>query len=213
MSKAIEKIKESISSLLNAHSVFTKWDFIKKSIELQQEALALLESKPEQTEFTKVKLTQGKMAMVSNLDFDRVNALKWNARKDTKNGRWYAERANGVKMHRFILGLKMGDGTVVDHINGDGLDNRRENIRICSQSQNNRNRLPNKNSTSRFKGVSFKTEKGKWQAQISIEHKGIFIGYYDTEVEAAKAYDNAARKYHKEFAYLNFPQNALEKNR
>lgn len=102
-----------------------------------------------------------------------------------------------VLMHRLILpGVES-----VDHANGDGLDNRRSNLRAATQSQQNANRAPSPH-TSRFKGVCWDKSRGLWRATIK---DGGYIGRFKTEEEAARAYDARAIEMHGEFAYLNFP--------
>jgi len=103
--------------------------------------------------------------------------------------------------HRHI-----GDGLVVDHINCDGLDNRRANLRLATRQQNKCNSRPfSHRGTSKYKGVFWAKDRYKWRAAITFKGKTIRLGQFDNEIEAAKARDVAARKYHKEFAWLNFP--------
>jgi hypothetical protein len=97
---------------------------------------------------------------------------------------------------------------VIDHRNCDGLDNRRSNLRFATHAQNTLNRRKKKNAVSQFRGVWF--YKGKWGSQISSQGKRMFLGRFDNEIDAAKAYDEAARKYHGEFARLNFPELATK---
>lgn len=129
---------------------------------------------------------------------------------------WYVHKTRGyvestfngqtVKLHRCITGAKTGQ--VVDHINGDKLDNRRCNLRICTQAQNCRNnRNVRKNKTSLYKGVS--KYWNKWKAQIQVDKKKTHIGYYPTQEDAARAYDEKALELHGEFAYLNFPRRTM----
>ncbi len=106
-------------------------------------------------------------------------------------------------MHRQLLNCPAAK--FVDHINNNGLDNRKENIRPATRAQNsyNRKKYAN-NSRSKYKGVSFKKKNGKWTAQIGLNNKMLFLGYFKNEVDAARAYDRAARKYYGRFANLNF---------
>jgi len=107
-----------------------------------------------------------------------------------------------VFLHRFLMNAKRGD--IIDHINGNGLDNRKENLRFCTVSQNMFNRKKAFNSTSRYYGVSFDKHSKKWRSQIHTNGKSITFGRYDNEVDAAKAYDIRVKKYKGEFAKLTF---------
>lgn len=157
-----------------------------------------------------IKLTQGKVALVDDDDFERVNAFKWQAFKNYQT--WYARRNEGtsprknVRMHQYILGVK-GKASQVDHCDGDGLNNQRSNLRIATMMQNQANRGPQRNNTSGFKGV-YKHE-GNWRAQIKYKGEKISLGAYPDPAEAARAYDRKARELFGEFAWQNFPQ---EKN-
>lgn len=107
-------------------------------------------------------------------------------------------------MHRFILDAPTG--LEVDHIDKDGLNNQRDNLRIASRIQNSWNNGPNSKNKSGFKGVSFRKETKKWVAHIIVNGKQIYLGGFDNKVDAAKAHDKAARELEGEFAYLNFPE-------
>ncbi|GAH46575.1 unnamed protein product [marine sediment metagenome] len=118
------------------------------------------------------------------------------------------ERTKGqvVWMHRSIF--PPPQGMCIDHINNNALDNRKANLRLATHRQNNCNKLYAKRTASHSKyiGVSWHKYKKKWYAQISVNGKRKHIGYFDDEIEAGKAYDEAARKYHGDFAVLNFSQ-------
>jgi len=108
-------------------------------------------------------------------------------------------------MHREIMGSPKG--LLVDHRNLNRLDNRRENLRTATHSQNMQNRVKIRvKTTSQFIGVHWDPVERKWRAQISHQKKHLYLGRFQNEIDAAKAYDRAAIKYHTEFARLNFPQ-------
>jgi len=153
-----------------------------------------------------ISLTQGKVALVDDADFEWLNQWKWHACKGTRT--YYAKRESPtILMHREILGLKFGDGIETDHRNGDGLDNRRENLRKCTNAENCHNRVHLcSRKSSIYKGVNWDKRKQKWQARTRYEGKSIFLGYYDSEIDAARAYDRAALKYFGEFAKPNFKE-------
>ena len=157
-----------------------------------------------------VPLTQGKVAIVDDEDADRVLAAgEWTAW--WSGTRWYAARKVGVKrnqrtvfLHRFLLGLSPDDPQV-DHVDGDGLNNQRSNLRLATDSQNHANMSKPKRAypqSSRFKGVTLVRGK-RWQAYIQVRGRRIHLGVFDTEEEAAAAYDAAAREHFGEFARTN----------
>ena len=157
-----------------------------------------------------IVLTQGQYALVDDADYDWLNQYKWCA--VNMKGNFYAVRMsprrngkqNKILMHRQILGLEEGDKRQGDHINHNTLDNRRDNIRICTQQENHMNRKSRPNTSSRFKGVSWCSRTKKWMAQIRINRKQIFLGRFRFEELAALSYDFAALKYFREFANFNF---------
>ncbi len=108
-----------------------------------------------------------------------------------------------VFLHREIM--RPGPGEEVDHINGDGLDNRRSNLRRVTTAQNAGNQRASRSNSSGFKGVSWSTSSGAWRAQIQVARRSKHLGYFASKEEAARAYDAAALKRFGEFARLNFP--------
>ncbi len=149
----------------------------------------------------RIPLTQGQFALVDDNDFEQLNKHKWYAQALTYGGfaavRW---QSNGtVSMHRQIMNAPRG--LDVDHKNHNTLDNRRANLRICTRSQNLYNQLPQKNRTSRYRGVTF--HGGSWEARIKKNRNAIYIGRFPLEIEAAKAYDEKAKELYAEFACLN----------
>ncbi len=160
---------------------------------------------PPNDEIRYVALTQGKFALVDAADYEWLNQYKWYVSKghaDKCYAMCHAGRRRPIRMHRLLM--KPPAGLVVDHIDGNGLNNRRSNLRICTQAQNLRNR-PGRSATSRFKGVSFDKRRNLWAACISQKDRTIHIGYFEDEIEAAIAYDLRAIVLAGEFAYLNFP--------
>jgi len=109
-----------------------------------------------------------------------------------------------MMMHREVL--KVPDYLLVDHINHNGLDNRKANLRPATKTQNGRNRrkVNIQRCRSRYKGPCWYGRKKKWGVKIMVDGKSIFLGYFDDEIDAAKAYDTAAKKYFGDFASLNF---------
>jgi len=157
-----------------------------------------------------IQLTQGKVALVDDEDFEELNKHKWYASKDHHYTRWYAGRAiriDGKKytclMHRDVMNAPKDK--MIDHINHDGLDNRKCNLRVCSNSQNQCNMLKT-NKSSKYKGVHLRTynKKQYWCSQIVKNGKKEYIGIFNNEIDAAKAYDKRAKEAFGEFSYCNF---------
>lgn len=147
------------------------------------------------------KAGKGKFAWVDDQDYDLVKDYHWHI----KPGRdcEYAKTSTNLLMHRLILGVT-DSKTDVDHIDHDGLNNRRSNIRVCTRAQNRMNSFPNVNSSSHYKGVSWSKDRSKWRAQIKFNGKITHIGLFDYEMDAARAYDEVAKKYFGDYARPNF---------
>jgi hypothetical protein len=160
--------------------------------------------------YRRIYLGEGKFTIVEPVDFYWLNNFHWYG--SGKGECFYATRATRtnegksktVYLHREIM--KPPKGLLVDHINGDGLDNRRDNLRVATHSQNSCNRRKQKNTTSKFIGAHLDKRTSRWIAQIMYQRKMIHLGTFDNEIDAARAYDAAAKKYHGEFARLNFPE-------
>lgn len=166
-----------------------------------------------------IPLTKGQVTLIDDVDADLSN-LNWYASFNPTYGdggayiavrreNWVNGKRPTTVLHRVILGRilnrLLSSNEQVDHINRNPLDNRRENLRIATGSQNSSNQSKRKKCTSDYKGVSWYKRIGKWNSRITVEGKHVFLGYYGEEIEAAKAYDKAAKELHKEFAVLNFP--------
>jgi hypothetical protein len=151
----------------------------------------------------RIPLTRGRFALVDAADYYRLVKLNWYA---SSNGvTFYAcGKVTGkrIKMHRFIMAAP--DHLMVDHIDRNGLNNCRSNLRLCTPAQNCCNTASRK-GTSKYKGVGKGKNEKKWRAQINSNKKICHIGCFSEEIDAAKAYDKKARQLHGQFACLNFP--------
>ena len=154
-----------------------------------------------------IPLTQGKAALIDDADFDLVKSYGWCVDRRYKGSCYYVvtgSRQNGeyhkVYMHRLIM--SPSEGQDVDHINNNGLDNRRVNLRICTRTENLRNSR-SKGGSSKYKGVSWIKRRKKWQAQIMCNRRHFHIGYYSDDKCAADAYNESAKKLFGTFAKLN----------
>ena len=161
--------------------------------------------------YASMPLTQGKSTLV---DLDCLHFFeehKWRAHRGPR-GNWYVRsqgprkngRAPDLYLHKMIT--EVPKGMFIDHKNGDGLDNRRDNLRTVTHSQNMMNRRKLKASASIYKGL-YRTAYGNWGVAIRYGGMRVYLGTYSSEIEAAKVYDYAAMLYHGEFALLNFPVN------
>jgi hypothetical protein len=156
-----------------------------------------------------IPLKGGRLAKVDDDDYPIVCQYKWWI-QDHKT-RFYARtngptirgRRRGLLMHRLIFGLRFKDGKQIDHVNSDGLDNRRCNLRLCTNQENQFNRRRHGKFSSRFKGVYWDKRVGRWHAQIKLDNRRVNLGYFANESDAARAYNRAARKHFGEFANFN----------
>jgi hypothetical protein len=153
-----------------------------------------------------IPLTQGKVALVDDEDYEYLNQWRWYAQKDPNN--FYAVRNSYGKkgkqtriiMHRLIMDTP--ELLQVDHIDHNGLNNQKHNLRNCTRIENLRNRAAC--GFSRYLGVSCLPYGKRWQAKINVSKKNIYLGVFKTKEEAARAYDKAAKEYYGEFANLNY---------
>jgi len=161
-----------------------------------------------ETSTWRVLLTQGYEAVVDDVDAE-LAALTWTTMPDTNTVYAYRNITLGgkqttVMLHRVILALKLGRdllaGEHVDHIDGDGLNNTRANLRVCSHGENSANRGKPSNNTSGLKGVDFHKASGKWRAQIAVNGTSKHLGLFTDKEAAYAAYCEAATQYHGEFA-------------
>jgi hypothetical protein len=150
-----------------------------------------------------IPLTQGKFALVDDADFDWLNQWKWFFNQG------YAFRTDrtgikqrSIRMHAFITNTPVGLDT--DHIDGNGLNNQRDNLRICEHIENCRNVKKHKDGSAKYKGIT--KRRNYWRALINVNSKFINLGNFNNEEEAARAYDEAAKKYFGSFSKLNFPE-------
>ena len=163
--------------------------------------------------FRRIYIGEGLYTIVDPDIYYRIGHLRWSVCGDERKDyaaridrKFRYGRTKTIFLHREIMNAPRG--LLVDHRNGDSLDNRRANLRLATHSQNMQNRRKRKNTTSRYTGVCFEKRRKKWTANITVNKKKIWIGRFDDEIEAAKAYDEAARKEHGEFARLNFGESA-----
>jgi len=147
-----------------------------------------------------IPVGQDRVALVDDEDYALVSQYRW--RTTSRQHRRTVYAINGktrLLMHKLITGFKQ-----TDHINGNGLDNRRVNLRESTSAQNRMNMSKQRGEyTSEYKGVSWDYRRKKWRAYIQVDRKHIYLGRFDSEVDAAKVYDAAAVEYFGAFAYTN----------
>lgn len=157
----------------------------------------------------RVPLSSGKSALVDDAYFPSISRFKWTAQKG-RAGTYYAYRFDysggkrrKIYMHRELYGV--AEGERVDHVDGDGLNNRMSNLRLCTNVENMRN-MRRGRGRSKYKGVSWYERDKRWRSYIVVDAKQIHLGYFDDEMEAAEAYDAAAKDYFGVFAKINMPE-------
>jgi hypothetical protein len=154
-----------------------------------------------------ILLTQGKVALIDDDDFEYINQWKWRVAK-CHNGAIYACRGtynpnfSMILMHRVIM--QTPGSLVVDHIDHNGLNNQKTNLRNCTDSENRCHSYRKSNNKTGFKGISWNQKNKRWYVEISVNHQRIYIGCFRVCADAVSAYDEAAKKYHGEFAQTNF---------
>lgn len=155
-----------------------------------------------------IQLTQGRIALVDDEDFELVSQHKWHIHNINRNVCYattniWRPKPHQILLHRFILNPPIH--RLVDHINGNGLDCRKENMRLCTNSQNLCNRGITRANTTGYKCVQWFARDKVWVAYVKEDGKKKYLGRFRTPEEAARAYDRAAKEIYGEFAYLNFP--------
>jgi len=148
-----------------------------------------------------IKLTSGKVTLVDDEDYGWLSEYRWwlNSGYAMRNR---IEKGVSKTIHMSRVIMNAPDDMFVDHINRNTLDNRRENLRICTKRENCANRGVNRNNTSGVKGVSWDTESNKWKAQLRHNYKLINLGRFTNISDASEAYANGAKKYFGEFAHI-----------
>lgn len=162
-----------------------------------------------QPEIKEISLSKGRIAIVDAADHEWLSQYKWYA---CSNGhQWYARRSTpygDIRMHRAIMNAPAG--MFVDHVDGNGLNNRRSNLRICTQAENVRYRNKPSTNSSGYKGVIKKKGCNRWEASIVKSQQRFYLGLYLSAEEAARAYDAAAIFLFGSFAFLNFPEESAK---
>lgn len=155
---------------------------------------------------TSITLRDGEVALIDSEDYDKVSKLTW------KFLEGYAASRDGnlTRMHRLVMNCN-DPNLLVDHIDGNKLDNRKSNLRICTPSENRRNRVKKAPASSKYKGVRLLKSHGYYQVRITKDNKTITIGHYTNEVAAANAYNYSALEHHGEYSRLNDVPTMTEK--
>lgn len=146
--------------------------------------------------YRSIHLDGGRSTLVDQEDYERLVEYSWRV-----HSKGYAVTSRGILMHRMLMIPE--DGKQIDHINGDKLDNRKANLRVCTNGQNHMNIKKYAGKTSKYKGVWWNKERGKWQTDIKLDKKKRYVGRFEDENEAGLAYNAAAIALFGEFALLN----------
>jgi hypothetical protein len=157
-----------------------------------------------------IRIKKFRFAIVDPCDYNRLRRYKWRLNRSNRTFYAFCTRSRGpllkpevIWMHHLVL--PPPDGLLIDHRNHNGLDNRSENLRLATTSENLQNaRKSSARTTSKFKGVDRVKATGKWRARIAVAGKRLFLGSFTSELDAAEAYDAAAKLYFGDFACLNF---------
>ncbi len=159
----------------------------------------------------KIELTQGQFAVIDDDDYDRISSHKWYAKKNNVKCKvvYYAAtnitilgKRTTIRMHQFILGSSP-NGKEIDHADGNTLNNQKHNLRFCTRTQNLYNAIGSPYSATKHKGITFNNKSNMYRVRISINGKSTHIGCFKKIEDAICVYNNAALKYHGEFARLN----------
>ena len=155
-------------------------------------------------------ILKGKVIHIDDEDMHILSKYNWYI-NSSDNIRYYVVakvynkgKVTNIKLHRILLNPPRN--LYIDHINGNGLDNRKSNLRVCTNQQNQRNARKKRTASSIYKGVSFVKARSKFRAYIVVNNKQTGLGQFSNEIDAAKAYDQKAKELFGEFAYLNFPE-------
>ena len=165
---------------------------------------AIRKGSPKMLDIMAILLTQGLYALVDGADYEQLSLFKWHVLRS--NNTCYAvhtlKDGRAILLHCQIMNPPKC--MQVDHINHNGLDNRRHNLRLCTISQNHQNGNSHKDSISKYKGVSWHSDAHKWYATIYANKQANYLGLFNKEIDAAVAYDNKAKEIFGDFALLNF---------
>ena len=158
----------------------------------------------------RIPLTRSQFALVDDADFDWLMQWKWHAMWEpctqqfrVSRNQWSKKKQQSIYLHRQIMGFPRD--RYIDHINGNALDNRRSNLRICIAVENQRNQKRSFKNSSGFKGKGVDRHQGKWRARITVDYRDQYLGSFSSPIDAALTYDKAALEFFGQFARLNFP--------